>query len=204
MPINFSEIKDRSTRAAISAAIAQRGKSKLKTKLATNTGRKKLLTDLDEAWSLYIKLRDGLCCRFRDVSSADGKCSAGKFELYENAKGEWKVPQGLQAAHRIRRQNHRYRWDFKNGIALCTGHHLLFDGMWRDIGRSDELLIKLGILSSDELELMKFTARQPAKVNAGLQGIVIAQEWKLLSQRDGDCAIIYRQLVDKGILHELL
>lgn len=196
MPINFNEIKDQNARAIIKRS----GIGKIKTKLSGNTSRKKILADLDNAWSLYIKLRDDLHCRFRDIGSAYGKCSSGKFALYENGKGECRVPQGLQAAHIIRRQNHRYRWDFKNGIALCTGHHLLFDGLWRDTGRSDELLVQLGILNADELALMKFTARQPAKVNAGLQMILMVQEWKLLSQRDSDCALIYHQLINSGVL----
>jgi len=140
----------------------------MKIKLAGKKDTKTLKRDLDEAWSLYVKLRDGLRCRFESVGMAKIRCGKA-FRLYQNAKQEWKVPQGLQAAHIIGRQNHRYRSDFKNGIALCGGHHILFDGLWRSTGRADSLIVELGILSSDELELMKFTARQPAKVDGGLQ-----------------------------------
>lgn len=171
----------------------------MKIKFAGNKDRKSILKDLDQAWSLYIKLRDGLRCRFESIGMARIKCGS-MFRLYINEKGEWKVPQGLQAAHIIRRQNHRYRWDVKNGIALCTGHHLLFDGLWRDTGKSDELLVSLGVMSKDELELMKFTARQAAKVDVKLQMLSMINDWKELSETREGCKVIYDQLIKKGTL----
>jgi len=165
-----------------------------------NKDRKKLTRDLDECWSLYIKLRDGLRCRFESIAMARMKCGS-MFRLYSNEKGEWKVPQGLQAAHIIRRQNHRYRWDIKNGIALCTGHHLLFDGLWRDTGKSDELLVQLGILTQDELELMKFTARQAAKVDVKLQMLKMIEDWEILKTKNEDSKLIHDQLIQKGVLN---
>lgn len=171
----------------------------MKIKLAKNKDRKALARDLDECWSLYIKLRDGLRCRFESIAMSSGKCGK-QFQLSMNSKCEWKIPQGLQAAHIIRRQNHRYRWDIKNGIALCTGHHLLFDGLWRDTGKSDELLVQLKILTSEELELMKFTARQPAKVDVKLQMMGMIQAWEELMVKDEHCLMIYRQLTEKRIL----
>lgn len=153
--------------------------------------KKRLKADLDEVWSYYVKMRDGLRCRFCD--------SPKRFNLYLNKQGLWRIPSGLQAAHIIARANWRYRWDVDNGIALCVGHHRLFDRQWRDTGRSDDEIVRRGILISEKLNEMKFAARQPAKIDLKLQMMFMKQLWDELSRVDDDCATIYEQFVARGI-----
>lgn len=43
---------------------------------------------------------------------------------------------GLQCAHIIGRANHRLRWDLKNALSLCSGHHMYYTNNpweWQEI-----------------------------------------------------------------------
>ena len=56
---------------------------------------------LDDAWSRLVKLRAGEQCEY---------CGKRKY---------------VQSHHIFSRSNRSVRWDVKNGVALCAGHHTL-------------------------------------------------------------------------------
>jgi 5-methylcytosine-specific restriction endonuclease McrA len=56
----------------------------------------------DQLFSVYVRVRDGMC----------------------QAEGEHQG--GLQCAHLIPRRYLAVRWDPKNAVALCAGHHTFF------------------------------------------------------------------------------
>lgn len=56
---------------------------------------------LDDAWSKLVKLRAGNQCEY---------CGKRRY---------------VQSHHIFSRSNRSVRWDVKNGVALCAGHHTL-------------------------------------------------------------------------------
>lgn len=57
---------------------------------------------------------------FSELVRSVGYCQA------EGKAKECKCGGGLQCAHLITRWNLRLRWDEKNALALCAGHHRFF------------------------------------------------------------------------------
>lgn len=76
----------------------------MKRKYKKKTLIQKLEKELDEAWSLLVKLR------------ANNKCEYCK-------KGEGQVQ--IQSHHIYGRRNRSVRWEVVNGVCLCASHHTL-------------------------------------------------------------------------------
>lgn len=77
------------------------GKSYKKTGARKPASVKKLNKQLDESWSLLVKLLANHKCEY---------CGTTR---------------GLQSHHLYTRKNYSVRWDTDNGICLCAKHHTL-------------------------------------------------------------------------------
>lgn len=78
-----------------------------KLKEAKKLDRKRL-----KEWSIEVRNRDGKCVI----------CGCRTGDFYFNKKGK-KLKKVIHAHHLIPKENHKYRYDIKNGIALCQNHH---------------------------------------------------------------------------------
>lgn len=67
--------------------------------------RKKLLEELDRTWSLYVRKRDGRCLL----------CGGFEGEIPKLQAHHWVVSRGRSL---------KYRFDPRNGVALCYGCHI--------------------------------------------------------------------------------
>lgn len=95
------------------------------------------LDKADTAFSLYIRLRDGRCCRCGRVGSPD-------------ALG--RTIGGLQASHYFGRANEATRFDGDNVDALCFGCHQEWGSRDRESYR-DFKIKQLGQKGFDDLKI---------------------------------------------------
>lgn len=75
--------------------------------------RKKLRKELDDSWREIIKLRAG------------GRCECVTDGKRCEKRGVFGRGTNLNSHHIFGKSNFRVRWDLRNGIALCPGHHTL-------------------------------------------------------------------------------
>ena len=75
--------------------------------------RKKLRKELDDLWRDVVKLKAGQRCEC--VTNGQRCEKRGIFGRGTN----------LNSHHIFGKSNFRVRWDLRNGIALCPGHHTL-------------------------------------------------------------------------------
>lgn len=135
---------------------------------------KKIKKRLDAKYSRYVRLRDGLRCR----------CCGKQFDLYENNKGEFTIPQDYQCAHIIDRQAPHTRYKPENLLGLCSGCHIKFDGKWTIYGREKEqfrerVYHSAGI-TRDHLDLLEFAKKQTGQPDyTGLEMWVDAELAKI-------------------------
>lgn len=94
---------------------------------------------LDTAWSLLVKLRDGMKCTYCDKDTY------------------------LNSHHIYSRSKKSTRWDIDNGITLCVGHHTFSSGFSAHKTPLEFIDWLKTIRTEEEIESLRNKAHRTAK-----------------------------------------